>query len=234
MSLLHTTEPLESFEFIQFSPGNADHERMLDQYMSTTDVENNKTRKKLKSHLYDKINGVLFIVVHKENRTIDAMSSCVLYVEDNIRSAKVWHRLHIKDNVPTTVLDAFFEPATYSWCYSNDIERLWVTFNESTPRTAFWAASRMGERRNILLPNKFSNKYGHNIRIGWRPYNKLIYEKETWQYVIYYAPDNQFFLKRSERPLNTEAIHVFKKEFPNATQDWNELQGDIKTSKTQT
>lgn len=231
MALLHTSDPIEDFEFLQYIPNDPRHEDLLERYMASTDIVNNSTRKNLKIHLYDGDKGVLFLVVHKGRNEVDAMTSCVKYNEDNILSAKVWHRLHIKNNVPTTVLDVYFEEATYKWCYDNNIQRLWVTFNEHQPRIAYWAAGRMGERRNANRPNKFSEHFGHEIRTGWRPYNKLIYEMFTWQYVIYYSPDNQFFLNREERPLNTESLEVFKREFPNAAQDWDELQRDHQNTK---
>lgn len=221
MTILGKTEPLENFECVRYEPGNAVHEQMFEEYMSNTDVANNSSRKAIKAHLYDHTAGVMLWIVHKEFQRIDAVTSCVLYVEDGIRSAKTWHRLHIKDNVPNTVIDAFYEPETYRWCEENNIQRLWVTFNEDTPRVAGWAASRMGERRNANRPNAFTDAYGHSIRANWRPHKKLIYEMYTWQYVIYYAPDNQFFLQRKERPLNTDVEKIFRREFPNATQDWN-------------
>ena len=226
MALLHKSEPLSNFNFIQYVPGDPEHEERLDRYIATTDIKNNSTRKELRVDMYDNVKGALFLAVHKERNEIDAMTSCVKFDEHGILSAKVWHRLHIKNNVPTTILDAYFEEATYKWCYDNNIERLWVVFNEPHPRTAYWAASRMGERRNANRPNKFSDHFGHEIRAGWRPHYKLIYERNNWNYVIYYSPDNQFFLQREERPLNRESIEVFKREFPNATQDWDELQRD--------
>lgn len=230
MALLHNSDSIDNFVFFQYTLGNSIHEDLLDKYISSTDIKNNKTRKELRVDQYDNINGALFLVVHKERNEIDAMSSCVKYNEHGILSAKVWHRLHIKNNVPTTVLDVYFEEATYKWCHDNNVQRLWVVFNESTPRIAHWAAGRMGERRNANRPNKFSDHYGHAIRTGWRPYDKLIYERNTWQYVIYYSPDPQFFLTREEKPLNIETTKIFKREFPNATRNWNELQRDNKVS----
>lgn len=231
MALLHNSDPIDHFDFFQYVPGDAVHEELIDRYISSTPIKNNQTRKELRIDMYDNVNGALFLVVHKIRNEIDAMTSCVKFNENGILSAKVWHRLHIKNNVPTTILDVYFEEATYKWCYDNNIERLWVVFNEPHPRTAYWAASRMGERRNANRPNKFSDQFGHEIRAGWRPHYNLIYERNNWNYVIYYSPDGQFFLQREERPLNIEAIKVFKREFPDATQNWNELQGDYQISK---
>lgn len=219
MAILGSADSIDEFNFLQYVPNNAEHEALLEHYMSTTDIDNNSTRKKLKVNLYDNVAGALFLLVHKKNNTIDAMTSCVRYDEHDIASAKVWHRLHIKNNVPNTAIDIYFEQATYKWCYDNNIQRLWVTFNEDTPRTAYWAAGRMGERRNANRPNTFT-QFGNEIRAGWRPHDKIIFEKSTWQFVIYYSPNNQFFLRRDERPLNTETTAVFKREFPNATQNW--------------
>ena len=220
MTILGNVNDISEFKFEQYVPGNPYHDTLLDEYMSTTPILNNSTRKKLKTHLYDGINGALFLVIHNCTNTIDAMSSCVKYDENNLLSAKVWHRLHIKDNVPNTVIDAYFEYATSNWCITNNIFRQWVTFNEDSPRTAFWAASRMGERRNAHRPNTFTNGFMNDVRSGWRPHSKLIYEMETWQYVIFYSPDSKFFLSRPERPLNIEAKYTFKREYPNATHDW--------------
>jgi hypothetical protein len=58
------------------------------------------------------------------------------------------------------------------------------------------------------------------MRKGMRPYDKFIFEQYTWQSVIYYSPDNQFFLIREEKPLNNDMLTVFKREYPNATQNW--------------
>jgi hypothetical protein len=213
-------EPLENFQCIHYIPGNSQHEELLENYMKTTDVENNNSRKNLKLHLYDGIDGVLFLIVNSRTNSIDAMSSCVKYTENSIVSAKVWHRLHIKPNVPKGILDMYFEPNTFKWCMDSNIDRLWMTFNETNVRAALWASIQMGERRNIIRPNKKSNMYCDHMRKGMRPYDKFIFEKYTWQSVIYYSPDNQFFLTREEKPLNNDMVTVFKREYPNATQNW--------------
>jgi hypothetical protein len=205
---------------VVYEPGNQEHETLIDEYIKTTPIVNNQSRKSLKIHLYDGKKGILFMLIHKQNGTIDALSSCVRY-DERFSSAKVWHRFHIKDNVPNSCIDVYFEKPSYEWCLENGITRLWHTFNEGNERVAFWAAKRIGERRNILRPNKFTNMFGHEIRTGWRPHNKLIYEMTTWQYVFFYSPDDEFFLDREERPLSDEAIQIFKGEFPNATQNWN-------------
>jgi hypothetical protein len=213
-------EPLENFQCVHYISGNRQHEELLDRYMKTTDVENNNSRKNLKVHLYDGTNGVLFLIINLRTNSIDAMSSCVKYIENNVVSAKVWHRLHIKPNVPKGILDMYFEPNTFKWCIDNKIVRLWMTFNETNVRAALWASIQMGERRNINRPNKKSQMYGDHMRKGMRPYDKFIFEQYTWQSVIYYSPDNTFFLTREEKPLNNDMTEVFKREYPNATQTW--------------
>lgn len=219
MAILSKSDNISNFKFFQYQPGCVLHEALIDNYIDTTDVENNSTRAKLKMHLYDNNHGALFLLVNSVTNTIDAMTSCVKYNEGGVLSAKVWHRLHIKDNVPNTVIDMYFEEATVRWCHSQQIHRLWVTFNETAERTAFWAAARMGERRNAIRPNIFTDVPAE-IRSKWRPYNKLIYEKYTWQYVIFYSPDNTFFLIRPERDINSTALAIFKREYPYATQNW--------------
>ena len=77
-------EPLENFQCIHYSSNNLQHEELLENYMKTTDVENNNSRKKLKLHLYDGINGVLFLIINSRTNSIDAISSCVKYIENNI------------------------------------------------------------------------------------------------------------------------------------------------------
>ena len=213
-------EPLENFQCIHYISGNPQHEELLDRYMETTDVKNNNSRKNLRIHLYDGINGILFLIINLRTNSIDAMASCVKYVENDIVSAKVWHRLHIKPNVHKGVMDMYFEPNIFKWCTENNIDRLWMTFNESNVRAALWGSIQMGERRNINRPNKKSNMYGDHMRKGMRPYDKFIFERNTWQSVIYYSPDNQFFLTREEKPLNNDMVTVFKREYPNATQNW--------------
>ncbi len=220
MTLLGNTADISDFEFIQYQPGNILHETLVDNYIAATTIENNSTRKKLKMHLYDDVQGALFLLVHRTDNRIDAMTSCVKYNENGILSAKVWHRLHIKDNVPNTVLDIYFEGATINWCNKHQIHRLWVTFNERSPRLAFWAAARMGERRNASRPNVFDREQLGHIRANWRPHPKLIYEQYTWQYVIFYSPDNTFFLVREEQDISSIASNFFKREYPNATQNW--------------
>lgn len=221
MAILGETEPLENFYCTRYIQGDPKHEEMLDRYISTTDIKNNNSRKSIRVNMYNGVDGEMFLAINKNTEEIDAMTSCILYEEDGIRSAKSWHRLHIKNNCPTTILDYYFEEATYKWCYENNIRRLWVTFNESTPRTGCWAAARMGERRNKFIHNYFSGQYGHEIRVGWRPHNKLVYERNTWQYVIYYSPDNKFFLKRDEKELDDEMKNVFKRNFEHATYNWD-------------
>jgi hypothetical protein len=218
-----TVETLsENFSCVMYRPGDEACERLLETYFTITDVENNKTRKNLRVEMYDGTRGALFFVVETASGKPVGLTSCVRYDEDGVVSAKIWHRLHLMPEVPRTVIDRYLEPATFDWCLANDIHHVWVTFNESMPRTAAWAAARMGERRNAVRPNPFSS-VGREIRQNWKPHGKLIFERHTWQYVIYYSPDGKFFLRRDEKDLDSHLHEVFRKEFPDATRDWIEL-----------
>lgn len=210
---------MSSYTCHTYVPGEGQSEELLDSYLSETTVENNRTRKNLRVDLYDGKNGVLFLLL--EDRRVVGMTSCVRHDEAGVASAKVWHRLHILPHVPHSMIDRYFEPKTFEWCRAGNIERLWVTFNDSTPRIAGWAAARMGERRNAARPNPYANSFGEEIRRGWRPHHKMIYERGVWQYVIYYSPNGKPFLKRVEKELDDEMVQIFKREFPNATRRWN-------------
>lgn len=213
--------PLSTHRCVTYVAGDAACEQLLDKYFASTDVENNKSRKSLRIEMYDGLRGALFFLVNTQTESIEGMTSCIRYDEEGLPSAKVWHRLHLKPGLPPNTIDQFFEPATFRWCADQGIERLWVTFNESMPRAYQWAAMKMGERRNGKTRNTFSKGLGHHIRTGWRPYGKLILERFVWQYVIYYSPDQKFFLSREERPLDLVAAEVFKTEFPKATRGWS-------------
>jgi hypothetical protein len=110
-----------------FQPGETRSEAYLEKYLAVTDVENNKTRKALRVDLYDGRNGILHLLIDGETDAPVGVTSSVKYLEGGILSAKVWHRLHLMDGVPRSVIDRFFEPATFAWCQAHGIERLWVT-----------------------------------------------------------------------------------------------------------
>ncbi len=208
------------FELLIYLPGESRSEKLLERYLRETPVENNRTRKQLRLDLYNGSDGVLFFLVNKAFEQVVGVTSCVRYSENGVVSAKTWHRMHLNNEVPKSAIDRFFEPATFSWCRQLGINRLWVTFNESNPRTAAWAAARMGERRNAARPNAFTSGTCHEIRSNWQPLNRLVFERNVWQYVIFYSPDTNFFLQRMEKPLDAYMTSIFKKNFPTVTKHW--------------
>jgi hypothetical protein len=210
------TQSNADFESIIYDHSDLEHRLLLEQYFKHSDAPNNISHNRLKTEQYDGNNGILFLLLNVNTYAIDGMSSC-LRVGD---TAKVFHRLHMKPNVPHSAIDRFIEYETYDWCWTNGLEKLWFTVNEEHTDTLFWVSKRVGQRRNANRPNKYKDQKYNFIRAGWRPHNKLIYEKETWQYVIYYSTDGEFFLNRDEKDMGSDAYNMFIKEYPNATQDW--------------
>lgn len=206
----------DNFCRIIFDPQNNDHQLLISEYIATTNVSNNNDPKIFRLDSYNGVDGILFMILNQNTKKIDAVSSCI---KDG-NTAKVFHRLHLKPNVPHSVIDKFIEYETYDWCYKNDLKKLWFTVNEHHTETLFWVSKRVGERRHGHRPNRYKDGSYDFIRFGWRPHNKLIYERYTWQYAIYFSEDNTWFLNRKEKPLSKIVYNMFKKEYPNATQDW--------------
>lgn len=210
------TQSNDDFECIVYDSNNTEHILLLENYMKSCGVKNNSSPEELRLEFYDGINGILFMLLNIQTMTIDGMSSCIK-VDD---SAKVFHRLHLKPNVPHSAIDRFIEYETYDWCWKNNIKKLWFVVNEGHDSTLHWVSKRVGERRNANRPNKYKSDKYNFIRAGWQPYDKLIYERNTWQYCIYYSEDGSLPIKREEKELDQKAYDMFKKEYPNATQNW--------------
>lgn len=209
------TQSNDDFECIIYD-GSDEHNLYINYYMKTTTVENNATPKQLRLHEYDKVNGILFMLLNIQTMTIDGISSCIKDGD----TAKVFHRLHLKPNVPHSAIDRFIEYETYDWCWKNGLKKLWFTVNEGHDSTLHWVSKRVGQRRNAKRPNKYKPTSYDFIRAGWRPHNKLINERNTWQYCIYFSHDGKFPIERKEKNLDLKTYNMFKKEYPDATQDW--------------
>jgi hypothetical protein len=196
------------------------HKNLIEEYMSTTDIKNNKTPKAFRLSEYDRINGTLFIVLDPSNK-IRAVSSVVLEEGLNGKCAKIYGRFHIDLGVSHTVIDRFFEPMTFDWCAKRQVRQLFFTINEGNHKVLDWSARRVGERRNSFRGNKYHQGIGSEIRAGLVPYGKLIFERYCWQYAIYYSPDGKWFLDRPVKDLDDRARVILMREFPNGTQNWD-------------
>jgi hypothetical protein len=196
------------------------HAKMIEAYMATTPVVNNRTPKALRLSDYSGDTGALFLVIDETDHIL-AVSSVVC--EEGLfgRAAKIYGRFHISKGVPHTIIDRFFEPMTFAWCEEHEIDKLFLTINSGNFRVLDWVCRRMGERRRSLRVNPFAPDLGREKRCGFVPLNHLIFERHCWQYALYYSKDRHWFLERPQRSLDIQAAKIFEREFPIATQNWN-------------
>lgn len=212
-----STPSLENFECLVYDKNNLKHKYLLEKYFeSCQDAPNNISHERLKTYLYDHTNGILFMVINKTTMTIDGISSCAKF--DN--TARLFHRFHMKPNIPWSVGDRFIEYESYDWAWKNGFTTLWFSVNLGHEETLFLVSKRMGRRRNGGRPNIYKDSKYDFIRQNWRPHNRLMWIRGCWQYVIYYSPDNKLSLNKQEMELSSEVCKMFKKEFPDATYDW--------------
>lgn len=199
-------------KLLTWDPALPHHQVLIQNYMRQTKTENNSNAKRLRLDCYDFTNGVLFMITDSAETAVIAVCSCVRYQENGIHSAKIWHRLDMPDGLSMKIMNQFFEPATFNWCQSQKIQHLWATFNAIAPRTATWAATRMGARRSGHR-SRYCDDFGNQIRQAWVGYPRLILERYVWQFVIFYSPNSIFFLTRPETEIEPQLKQLFLNPF---------------------
>ncbi len=173
---------------------------------------NNRTPKQLRLAEYEGGQGALFLLLDSEQH-VYGLSNVILSAENGFDVAKIYGRFHLRPEAPQTVIDHYFEPATFAWCKERGVERLFVTVNKGHLRTWGLLCRRIARSRGRINPHLSE---GQEFRVGFQPYARMILERNTWQYVIYYSPDGRFPLSREERPLDPEAWTIAKESFPDA------------------
>jgi len=211
-----STQPLEDYECIIYNNDDLEHKLLLEEYFKyCVNAPNNINHERLKTHLYDGSNGILFMILNTQYMTIDGISSCVKFQD----TARLFHRFHMKPTIPWSVGDRFIEYESYDWAWKNNFKTLWFSVNLGHEDTLFLVSKRMGRRRNGNRQNIHKDSKYNFIRYNWRPHNKLMWIHGCWQYVIYYSQDN-FNLQVDEKDFNNNIREMFMKEYPDATQDW--------------
>ncbi len=194
------------------------HDDLIHDYMARADAPNNTSPRALRLKDYTDDKGALFLLIDNEDQ-IRGVTSVIL--EEGIPAAKIYGRLHIEKGIPHSIIDRFFEPSLFAWCLERKIRNVFMTINQENYRVLDWTSRRVGERRNTHRPNAYTPQIGAEIRSSFVPLDRLIFERFTWQYVIYSSADGGWFLKRDEKPLDSLAKDIFKREFPIATQNWS-------------
>ncbi len=192
---------------------------ILQDYFRDDPPPNNRDAQKIRLNCYDGKQGELFLWLD-ETCKIGAMASVILTIENGCKVAKIYGRLHLKKGVPHSTIDRFFEPALFDWCERQNVERIYLTVNEGDLRTLEWTVRRIGERRHLFRKNQYAPGIGAHFRKSLVPYEKMIFERGVWQYVIISSPDGQFFLDRPCKPIDPEAKAILRKEYEKYTQNW--------------
>ena len=191
---------------------NHEYKNLLEKYFLHTDTPiNNRNHKAIKSHLYDNINGMLFLIIDKDE--IVATHGVMLVTENNIISAKYPHRLHIRSDYSihlNSIIDKFFDPALYEWLEPKNIRRVYSTVNEGNEMPLFWSSHRHS-RRCI----EYVGEFGKKIRLqNWYVYPKLVEEMHCWQYISYSCPDDIWWYKdRNMKDIDNSIIEKMNKHF---------------------
>lgn len=199
---------------------NNDYCNLLEEYFRHPLTPfNNSSHETFKTHLYDGVNGILGMLV--DNSNIVAVSSALIINENNIKSCKYPHRLHVRSDysyISNKFIDQHWDPFLFQWLEKNKIENVYCTFNEDNVHAFFWAAIRHSRR---FKNTKYINDFGKSIlNQNWYVYPKIIREKNTWQYLIYSTPNNKWFYNhRREKSMpidikdNLDKKFVFVSEF---------------------
>lgn len=174
---------------------------------------NNSNHKIFKTHLYDRENGILGLLIDKDE--IVAVSSAVKVVENNTVSCKYPHRLHVRSDyswVTNKFVDQFWDPLLFDWLETKNIRNVYCTFNEGNHLAFFWAAIRHSRR---LSHTTYINSFGKEVlNQEWYVYPFIINEMNTWQYLIYSSPDrNWFYPHREEKEMPEELISKLNSRF---------------------
>ncbi len=193
---------------------------LLQAYFANDPPPNNKDAQSLRLNCYDGNQGDLFLWLDQYLK-VSAVASIIVTEEIGGPVAKIYGRLHLKKGVPHSTIDRFFEPALFDWCESKKIARIYLTINEGNLRTLEWTARRIGERRHLFRKNPYSPTIGHHFRKSLIPYEKMIFERGVWQYVIFSSPDGKFCIDRPTKPIDHRAKEILRKEYEKHTQDWH-------------
>jgi hypothetical protein len=198
------------------------HDLALLKYMEKTPARNNRNAKILRLDECDGQRGTLILV---QNAMSEIVAISTIHLEDGLygKAAKIYGRFNILADVPHTVIDEFIEPLTFQWCERRGIQHLFLTVNEADLRTLDWVARRIGNRRAGARENPYFPTVGSAFRKSFQPLPNLVFERNCWQYVIFYSPSGRWFLKREQKALSQDAISIFFREFPNETQNCHGL-----------
>lgn len=191
------------------------HQAALTSYfeLAREQAPNNADWKRLRMDQYNGTDGDLFLILDERNK-IWAMSSVILTQEAGGPTVKVYGRFHVVPGCPHSIIDGMLEPASFKWIEDRNIQNVYLTINQGHLRTLEWVARRCGINRGRNRSNSYGHSYGHNIRSGWVAHPRLIWEREVWQYCIYYSQNSQFFLDRPSKELDAEGDSIFRKNLP--------------------
>lgn len=188
-------------QFLRYN--RSEHEGLLDQYFTDPRTPvNNRSHAALKTDLYDEKQGIMGMMVDKDQ--IIALSSAIRVEERGVVSCKYPHRLHVRSDyqhIGSSFIDSHWDITVHTWLQDCGISNIYCTFNEGNERAFLWAAVRHRRRVN----NPYLNSVGEVIMSRpWRVYPHLIMEMHVPQYLIYSSPGASWFYPwRDESPLSS-------------------------------
>ena len=196
-------------KFLRYTP---EYQGLLESYFNNPDTpDNNSSHKKIKSHLYDGENGILFCI--EDNCEIVAVFGAILVkLDNNTVCAKIPHRLHVRKDYTkyhNMFIDKFFEPALYDWLEQKQIFNLMQTVNEGNERAGFVSWLRHTRRRKYA--KMYVNDFGKQFIDGnWNVLPVLINEMNTWQYCAWVSINGTDWNKKWRETKNISP-HIYNK-----------------------
>jgi hypothetical protein len=197
--------------FVKYSK---EYDYLLEKYFVDSQTpENNQSHKKLKTHLYDELNGVMAMMI--ANEEIIAMTSAVIVNENKVLSCKYPHRLHVRNdykNISNRFIDNHWDPFLYSWLESRNITNVYCCVNEDNWSSFLWAALRHSRRTKTI--DRVNNLGQQILTQRWFIYKNLVNEMHTWQYILYSSQnDNWFYPHREEKEISHKAVDMLNRKF---------------------
>lgn len=184
----------------------------LEDYMRRSAPPNNRSPKELKLSLLNDRDGVLFVLLDREDK-IRATSGVLRRNLGDQAFAKIYFRFHIEKGVPHSIIDRYFEPATFKWCRENKLNNIYITVNVGHERTLAWVAARLGIHGCYQYPNPY-DPTSADIRDQFRPCLDLIFDSYTWQYAFYRTESGRFDHAFDTKPVGPGILKLLAREFP--------------------
>lgn len=190
----------DSVEFYEYIQGEDFSEYYLDIIMKSNLYKNTNTKEILGVDLVEQTGSQLIIPL-LENDPIGIIG-ILLQEEGGFKYAKWPYRMAFNRNMPFRFFGKFqhlMDEYFFQWMREREVLHYGGFINEDNPKML-----------EVCLNNhtqKMKRSGEYYVKQA-KVYNKMVFEKETWSYVLFVSPDQEWFLDREEKEWGEDCIHL--------------------------